>query len=48
MNKRRMHGKSQKNLNDYTVTDTERNLPVTKKLELFGMGKMVTINDKKI
>ena len=36
-----------KNLNDYMVTDSERNLPVTKKLELFGMGKMVTINDKK-
>ena len=36
-----------KNLNDYMVTDAERNLPVTKKLELFGMGKMVTINDKK-
>lgn len=33
-------------LNDYEVTDEERNLPVTKKLELFGMGKMVYINDK--
>ncbi len=31
-------------LNDYVVTDEERNLPVTKKLELFGMGKMVYIN----
>lgn len=27
-------------LNDYAVTDEERNLSVTKKLELFGMGKM--------
>ncbi|MEK4701798.1 multicopper oxidase domain-containing protein [Solibacillus sp. FSL R7-0668] len=33
-------------LNDYAVTDEERKLPVTKKLELFGMGKMVYINDK--
>ena len=34
-------------LNDYAVTDEERNLPVTKKIELFGMGNMVTINGKK-
>lgn len=35
-----------KTLNNFAVTDEERNLPVTKKLELFGMGAMVTINDK--
>lgn len=34
-------------LNDFAVTDEERNLPVSKKLELFGMGNMVTINGKK-
>lgn len=33
-------------LNDYAVTDEEKNLPVTKKLELYGMGKMVYINEK--
>jgi blue copper oxidase len=33
-------------LNDFAVTDEERNLPVSKKLELFGMGNMVTINGK--
>ncbi|RUL49019.1 multicopper oxidase family protein [Lysinibacillus antri] len=33
-------------LNDFAVTDEERNLPVTKKLELFGMGPMVSINGK--
>ena len=33
-------------LNDYAVTDEERKLPVAKKLELFGMGKMVYINDQ--
>ncbi|MEJ9282121.1 MULTISPECIES: multicopper oxidase domain-containing protein [Ureibacillus] len=33
-------------LNDYVVTEEEKNLPVTKKLELFGMGEMVYINDK--
>lgn len=33
-------------LNDFAVTDDERNLPVSKKLELFGMGNMVTINGK--
>lgn len=38
--------KISKSLNDFAVTDEERNLPVTKKLELFGMGKMVTINGK--
>lgn len=35
-----------KTLNDFAVTDEERNLPVTKELELFGMGAMVTINEK--
>ncbi len=34
------------NLNDYMVTDEERKLPVSKKLELFGMGNMVAINNK--
>lgn len=34
------------NLNDYAVTEGEKKLPVSKKLELFGMGEMVTINDK--
>ncbi|ATP41631.1 copper oxidase [Solibacillus sp. R5-41] len=34
------------NLNDYSVTNEERNLPVSKKLELFGMDNMVTINNK--
>ena len=33
-------------LNDFAVTDEERNLPISKKLELFGMGNMVTINGK--
>lgn len=33
-------------LNDYSVTEEEKNLPVSKKLELFGMGMMVTINGK--
>lgn len=33
-------------LNDFVVTDEEKNLPTTKKLELFGMGTMVSINDK--
>lgn len=34
-------------LNSFAVTEEERNLPVTKKLELFGMMDMVTINGKK-
>ncbi|MGE7090524.1 multicopper oxidase family protein [Lysinibacillus sp. NPDC048646] len=33
-------------LNDFTVTNEEKSLPVTKRLELFGMGAMVTINGK--
>lgn len=33
-------------LNDYAVTEEEKNLPVTKKLELYGMGADVTINGK--
>ncbi|MBG9453759.1 multicopper oxidase [Lysinibacillus sphaericus] len=37
---------SLKNLNNYVITDEELKLPVSKKLELFGMGKMVTINNK--
>ncbi|MFJ7736544.1 multicopper oxidase family protein [Lysinibacillus sp. NPDC097287] len=35
------------NMNDFAVTDEERSLPVSKKLELFGMGNMVTINGKR-
>ncbi len=35
-----------KTTNDFAVTDEERILAVSKKLELFGMGAMVTINDK--
>lgn len=35
-----------KGLNDFAVTDEERNLPVSKKLELFGMAMHVTINGK--
>lgn len=31
-------------LNDFGVTEEEKTLPVTKKLELFGMGTMVSIN----
>lgn len=34
-------------LNSFVVTEEERNLPVTKRLELFGMMNMVTINGKK-
>ncbi|UUV26953.1 multicopper oxidase domain-containing protein [Lysinibacillus sp. FN11] len=33
-----------KKLNDFGVTEEEKTLPVTKKLELFGMGTMVSIN----
>ena len=39
-------GNIPESLNDFAVTDEERNLPVSKKLELFGMGNMVTINGK--
>jgi len=34
-------------LNDFSLTEEEKNLPVTKKIELFGMMEMVTINGKK-
>ncbi|PIC56969.1 copper oxidase [Sporosarcina sp. P12(2017)] len=34
-------------LNDFVLTEEEKNLPVTKKVELFGMMDMVTINGKK-
>lgn len=34
-------------MNDFLVTDEEKNLPVSKDVELFGMGEMVTINGKK-
>ncbi|PID03727.1 copper oxidase [Sporosarcina sp. P2] len=34
-------------LNDFVLTEEEKNLPVTKKVELFGMMDKVTINGKK-
>lgn len=34
-------------MNDFSVTEEEMDLPVTKKVELFGMMDMVTINGKK-
>ncbi|MEC2305290.1 MULTISPECIES: multicopper oxidase family protein [Heyndrickxia] len=34
-------------MNNFSITEKERNLPVTKKVEFFGMMKMVTINGKK-
>jgi FtsP/CotA-like multicopper oxidase with cupredoxin domain len=34
-------------MNDFSLTEEEMNLPVTKKVELFGMMDMVTINGKK-
>ena len=34
-------------LNDVTLTEEEKNLPVTKEVELFGMMEHVTINGKK-
>lgn len=34
-------------INDFLVTDEEKNLPVTKTIELFGMMEHVTINGKK-
>ena len=34
------------NLNNFVVTNEERALPVTKQIELFGMGQMVTMNNK--
>lgn len=33
-------------LNSFTVTESEKKLPATKKIELFGMGEMVSINGK--
>ncbi|KAA0965310.1 copper oxidase [Sporosarcina sp. ANT_H38] len=34
-------------MNDFSITEEEMNLPVSKRIELFGMGEMVTINGKK-
>ncbi|WP_010650466.1 multicopper oxidase family protein [Oceanobacillus massiliensis] len=34
-------------MNDFSITEEEMNLPVTKKVELFGMMDQVTINGKK-
>lgn len=34
-------------MNDFLLTEEEMNLPITKKIELFGMMDMVTINGKK-
>nr|WP_081242973.1 multicopper oxidase domain-containing protein [Sporosarcina sp. P33] len=36
-----------KQLNDFSVTDEEKNMPVTKHIELFGMMNHVEINGKK-
>ena len=40
-------GEVPEHLNDFLVTDEEKSLPVSKDIELFGMGEMVTINGKK-
>ena len=34
-------------MNNFSLTEEEMDLPVTKKIELFGMMDMVTINGKK-
>src|SRR5699024_4411480 len=34
-------------MNDFSITEEEKNLPVSKKVELFGMMDQVTINGKK-
>ncbi|WP_088051910.1 multicopper oxidase family protein [Virgibacillus dakarensis] len=34
-------------MNDFSITEEEKNLPVTKKVELYGMMDKVTINGKK-
>src|SRR5699024_12575877 len=34
-------------MNDFTITEEEMNLPVTKNVEFFGMMDKVTINGKK-
>src|SRR5699024_263415 len=34
-------------MNDFSVTEAEKDLPVTREIELFGMMEMVTINGKK-
>src|SRR5699024_9042281 len=34
-------------MNDFSITDEEKNLPVAKKVELYGMMDKVTINGKK-
>ena len=34
-------------MNEFSVTEEEKNLPVTKEIELFGMMDHVTINGKK-
>src|SRR5699024_7064664 len=36
-----------KEMNDFSITDEEMDLPVTKEVELFGMMDKVTINGKK-
>ncbi len=46
-NKEKASNEISTDLNSFSVTEEERNLPVTKKLELFGMMDMVTINGKK-
>ncbi|MFJ6208907.1 multicopper oxidase family protein [Lysinibacillus sp. NPDC092081] len=42
-----VNSKVPEKLNDFSLADKELNLPVTKKVELFGMMNMVTINGKK-
>ncbi|MCM3758493.1 multicopper oxidase domain-containing protein [Sporosarcina aquimarina] len=47
VNEKKTSNKLPADLNSFAVTEEERNLPVTKRLELFGMMDMVTINGKK-
>ncbi|MGE7788623.1 multicopper oxidase family protein [Lysinibacillus sp. NPDC096259] len=42
-----VNSKVPEKLNDFSLADKELTLPITKKLELFGMMNMVTINGKK-
>jgi len=47
VNEERTSSKLSSDLNSFAVTEEEESLPVTKRLELFGMMDMVTINGKK-
>lgn len=42
-----MNSSIPREMNNFTLTEEEMNLPVTKKVELFGMMDQVTINGKK-